>query len=191
MSSTENTGIFYFANRIFCSSIRLPTLLTSGWEQQVKLGRLFIKNGEYKTFVQSNQSKLKKVDETIAQKWADVAKDPQSTIIKGRLIQVVAAGFETLPLVNLVVGVSSVIGLTASGVAVVIILTPVLVKFTALFFAFTNWDAARTLLTKQMEFFSIKQGKCPFFIFIQSFFDRWFGRVDYTMWPNISLYRKS
>ena len=133
----------------------LPSMASDYASEKIKMGQLFLKNGEYRTFIEKNRSSLNRLDFKLVDKWTQIAENSQGSIQTGRWIQVVASGFRTIPLINILVPISSVIGLTASGVTRVIILSPALGNFTAAVFEHTDWKQAKEIISKANGYLSI------------------------------------
>lgn len=125
-----------------------PSLILNFTTSQIKLGQLLLRDGECKTFIEQNQANLKEIDESLAACWAKIAQNPQWAIQKARYVECIATGVRSLPVLNVIATISSVIGLTASGVATVVVLTPLVGALTAAFLEHTQWAAAKEAISQ-------------------------------------------
>ena len=84
MSSVENTNSSYAVYGSLALNI-LPILASEWGENKILQGKLFIKHGEYKTFIEQYKSDLDQVDVTICQSWRGLMEDPQGVIKSGTI----------------------------------------------------------------------------------------------------------
>lgn len=126
----------------------IPTSISKFATSQVELGKLFLADGEARTFIEQNQASLKAIDESLTDCWMKIAQNPQEAIQRARYLECVACSIRVLPLVNVILTISSVIGLTASGVATVVVLTPLMGALTAAALEHTQWAAAKEAISK-------------------------------------------